>query len=67
MLSKFLRERTYLGDGLYVSCDGAHIVLAANNGIEDTNTVYLEPMVLKAFEEYIVEFREAVKEAGGEF
>lgn len=46
-------EREYLGDGLYVSFDGYMVTLAASNGIADTNTVYLEPAVLAAFQRYI--------------
>lgn len=37
---------TYLGDGLYMNWEGDILVLAAYNGIEVTNVVYLEPEVL---------------------
>ncbi len=46
-------QRTYLGDGLYASFDGYQIALAASNGIHDTNTVYLEPGVIKSLMKYI--------------
>jgi len=42
----------YLGDGLYVEFDGFQFRLYASNGIEVTNEVYLEPLVLKAFVEF---------------
>jgi hypothetical protein len=49
--------RRYLGDGLFASFDGFQIILAASNGIEDTNRVYLEPRVLAAFERYVADLR----------
>lgn len=45
--------RRYLGDGLYGDFDGYQFVLAASNGIVDTNTVYLDPGVLENFQAYI--------------
>lgn len=47
-----INYRRYLGDGLYADFDGYQIILAANNGIQDTNVVYLEPAVLKKFYQY---------------
>jgi len=47
-----MNYREYLGDGLYADFDGYQIILAANNGIRDTNVVYLEPSVLKKFFAY---------------
>jgi hypothetical protein len=45
-------KKTYLGDGLFANFDGYHIVLTAENGIEATNTVYLEPAVYAALVRY---------------
>jgi hypothetical protein len=56
-------ERVYLGDGLYAEFDGYQVVLAANNGIRDTVTVYLEPAVLAAFENYTARLRGFIAEA----
>jgi hypothetical protein len=39
----------YLGDGVYVKFDGYHIVLMANNRENPTDTVALDPHVLKLF------------------
>lgn len=55
-----MNYRKYLGDGLYADFDGYQIVLAANNGITDTNVVYLEPEVLNKFFAY-VELIEQIK------
>lgn len=44
-----INEQKYLGDGLYVSFDGYQFALSAENGIVATDTVFLEPDVLKAF------------------
>ncbi len=57
-----MNYREYLGDGLYADFDGYQIVLAANNGIHDTNVVYLEPEVLKKFYNYIEQI-EKIKKA----
>ena len=45
--------KTYLGDGVYVDHDGYQIVLTTEDGIRATNTIYMEPEVLKALKEYI--------------
>lgn len=57
------REGTqeYLGDGVYVVHDGFGIWMTAENGMEATDAIYLEPPVLKALDR----FREGLKEAGG--
>lgn len=44
--------KDYLGDGVYADFDGYAIILTTENGIETTNTIYLEPSVLAALEEY---------------
>ncbi|MGH9341470.1 MAG: hypothetical protein ACRD1R_18255 [Acidobacteriota bacterium] len=48
------RGATYLGDGVYVDITqfGA-IRLTAEDGIRVTNTIFLEPEVLKAFLEWL--------------
>lgn len=38
-------RKTYLGDGAYVDYDGHNIVLTTEDGIDVTNTIYLEPSV----------------------
>lgn len=45
--------KEYLGDAVYVDFDGYHIVLTTEDGIQATNTVYLEPQVLDAFNKYV--------------
>ena len=50
------RERppkTYLGDGAYAEWDERGLVLTAENGIEVTDTVVLEPEVLVALIRYL--------------
>jgi hypothetical protein len=55
-------EEVYLGDGLYASCDGFKVKLRAPRYGEDgDHEVYLEPEVLKAFEQYISDLRRALK------
>ena len=38
----------YLGDGVYIVNDGFHYILYTSNGIERTNTIYLDPQVIHA-------------------
>ena len=45
-------EKVYLGDGVYADFDGYHIVLTTEDGIETTNTIYLEAAVLNALNRY---------------
>ena len=44
-------EDTYLGDGVYASFDGYHIVLDLR-GQDDTTKIALEPEVLNALVKY---------------
>jgi hypothetical protein len=41
---------TYLGDGLYASFDGYHIVLRAPRDGQPDSVVYLEPAVYNALQ-----------------
>ena len=38
-------NKEYCGDGVYVELEDGMIKLTTSNGLEDTNTVYLEPEV----------------------
>ena len=44
-------NKQYLGDGVYASFDGYHIVLEAN--VPTTDTIYLERLVAEALIRYI--------------
>ena len=41
-------EKTYLGDGVYVSCDGYHIIVQT----DDSGPVYLDPHVFDSLVDY---------------
>lgn len=45
--------KEYLGDAVYVTYDGFHLILTTEDGIRATNEIYLEPSVLKNLQEYI--------------
>ena len=45
--------KEYLGDGVYVDIEDGMIKLTTENGIEVTNTIYLEPNVYSALQEYV--------------
>ena len=47
------RPKQYLGDGVYVDYDGLHIVLTAEDGGQTIHTIYLDPEVWAALENYV--------------
>lgn len=55
--------KRYIGDAVYVDHDGFAVVITTENGIEATNTVYMEPSVLKQFEAYLADLKQAIATA----
>lgn len=45
--------KDYLGDGAFAHYDGFNVWLTTEDGISETNTVCLEPEVLRAFIAYV--------------
>ena len=43
----------YLGDSVYVGTTSGMLILWTSNGIQVQNLIYLEPAVIKAFEEWL--------------
>jgi hypothetical protein len=60
--------KTYLGDGVYASYDGFHIILTTENGLRATNTICLEPDILEELVRYArrVSLLRAERQAGFE-
>ena len=58
-------EKRYLGDGVYVEFDGYQFKLTTENGIRMTNTIYLEPSVFRALEQYVEAVRDATSRQAG--
>lgn len=48
-------NKTYLGDGVYAEYRHYGVTLTTDNGIETTNTIYLEAEVLNNLNEYLKE------------
>ncbi len=48
-----MEDETYLGDGLYASFDGFQYRLRAPQFHGPDSNVFLEPAVLKAFQEFV--------------
>lgn len=46
-------NKQYLGDSVYVEQDGPNIVLTTENGVEETNCIYIESAVLDALLKYL--------------
>lgn len=49
-------ERIHIGDGVYVTWDGYHLVLTAN--VPTTDTVYLDPKTRKELRELLQKMKE---------
>lgn len=56
-------DKTYLGDGVYVTIEVGMIKLTTSNGIRDTNTIYMEPKVLALFREWCDRLLKQAEEA----
>jgi hypothetical protein len=46
-------KKEYLGDGAYVRHDGYSFVLTTEDGIQATNTIYLEPEHIDMLVDYV--------------
>lgn len=46
------KNKQYLGDAVYADFQYDQIVLTTEDGIRDTNTIYLEPQVFEALIRY---------------
>lgn len=47
-------RKTYLGDGVYVEFNRiGNLILTASDGIQDTNTIIMEPGVVDALKTYL--------------
>jgi hypothetical protein len=48
-----VRNRTYLGDSVYVSIENGMIRLCTNNGLADENVIFLEDAVYHNLEKWV--------------
>lgn len=55
-------KKVYLGDGVYVEIERGMLKLTTEDGLQTTNTIYLEPAVFNALQRYV---EAAVKETHG--
>ena len=63
---KAMNEKVYIGDGAYAHFDGYHVVVSTSDGISDTNTVCMEPAVLKSFRLYLDKLADHISAKGGD-
>lgn len=49
------KNKSYLGDGVYVRLENGVIVLTSENGIEVQNEIFIEPFVLFAVINYALQ------------
>lgn len=48
-----MKEKVYLGDGVYAQNDGFGIILTTEDGVRVTDEIYLEPSVYQALVNYV--------------
>lgn len=53
------RTKVYLGDGLYADHDGYQLCLTAENGMDVSDTVYLDSEVWAALVRYVKRIHDA--------
>lgn len=46
-------KKVYLGDSVYAEVEGGMIKLTTENGYGPSNTIYLEPEVIHALNEFV--------------
>lgn len=57
-------DKEYLGDGVYIEgFDSGELILTTENGVEVTNSIYLEPEVVTALQTYLRRFSQVLKES----
>ena len=56
------RNKRYLGDSVYISHDGYHVILTTQNGYGATNTIFLEPHLKVGLNNYVEMLKEHLKE-----
>jgi hypothetical protein len=50
-----MKEKAYLGDGVYIHAEYGGVMLTTEDGIQVTNSIFLEPEVYAALVEYVRE------------
>jgi hypothetical protein len=48
-----MKEKAYLGDGVYIHAEYGGVMLTTEDGIQVTNSIFLEPEVYAALLEYV--------------
>lgn len=61
-----MKNKIYLGDGAYVEFDGFGFILTAENGIEATDTIVLEPEHIINLNEFVSRYYETTNNPGGD-
>jgi hypothetical protein len=51
-------EKRYLGASVYADVEHGMVKLTTEDSISATNTIYLEPEVIRELRRYLLEFRE---------
>lgn len=50
-----MKPKRYIGDGVYVEYDGQRLILTTENGIEVTNTIYIERETWDSLYDYVMD------------
>lgn len=55
-------NKTYIGDGVYAEFTGYDFILTTENGYEATNTIHMEPDMIRALDRFMKNKMEAPQE-----
>ena len=61
MTPRNLSSKIYLGDAVYAEWEGPMLKLTTSDGVQDTNTIYLEDFVLADLKRFL----QASQDKGG--
>lgn len=57
-----MKNKMYVGDGVYVEFTGYSIILTTENGEEVANTIHLEEWMLRTIKNFVSEVKISAKE-----
>ncbi len=56
-------KKRYIGDGVYADFNGFNLIITTEDGINTTNTIFLEPEVYKSLTQYVADIEREITNA----
>lgn len=57
-----IKAKVYVGDSVYAAFDGFNFILTTEDGVDVTNIIMLEPLVVRCLMSFIKKIEEEVNE-----